>query len=206
MSYSQFDLQTALTQFKLSLIEESFLSKVVPVKPSEWLATSLDIGLNWAIDNNTEKARAEAIITPILIEIKTKLLKGNVSLFSGKDFSVDAALGLNGLCDYIISLSPNQLLITAPVAVVFEAKREDINSGFGQCIAAMVAAQKFNQQYQQEIETIYGAVTTGDRWRFLKLENQIVTIDIAEVRIPPVNHLLGILVAISSPEMTWQNK
>lgn len=200
MSYSQFDLQTALTQFELSLIEEPFLSDITPIEPSNWLATSLDIGLNWAIDNNTEKARAEAIITPILIEVKIKLLKGKIALFSGRDFSVDSDLGLNGLCDYIISFSPNQLLITAPVAVVFEAKREDINSGFGQCIAAMVAAQKFNQRYNKEIEIIYGAVTTGDRWRFLKLEQAIILIDVKEIRIPPVDSILGILMAISSPK------
>jgi hypothetical protein len=206
MSYSQFDLQTALTQFELSLIEEPFLSEITPLSPSEWLATSLEIGLNWAINNNTEKARAEAIITPILIELKIKLSKGKISLFSGKDFSVDVGLGLNGVCDYIISFSPNQLLITAPVAVVFEAKREDINSGLGQCIAAMVAAQKFNQQYHREIEIIYGAVTTGDRWRFLKLEGTIVTIDVKEIRIPPVNFVLGILVAISNPETNLTNK
>ncbi len=84
-------------------------------------------------------------------------------------------------------------MVTAPVIIVVEAKKENINAGFGQCAAEMVAAQIFNQQAAIEITTIYGAVTTGSIWQFLKLEGQILTIDLSEYYLKDVNKILGIL-------------
>ena len=56
-----------------------------------------------------------------------------------------------------------------PVVVVIEAKQENIKLGLGQCAATMVAAQRFNAQRALDIPTVYGSVTTGTAWRFLKL-------------------------------------
>jgi hypothetical protein len=63
----------------------------------------------------------------------------------------------------------------------------------GQCAAAMLAAQLFNQQEGNDIKTIYGAVTTGDIWRFLKLEDSDVFIDLSNYYIKDVDKILGIL-------------
>jgi hypothetical protein len=103
---------------------------------------------------------------------------------------------LNGICDFIISRSPEVLIITAPVVLVVEAKKENINAGLGQCIAEMVAAQIFNERQNQNITSIYGTVTTGTNWRFLKLENQVVSIDLSEYYLRDISKILGIL---SSP-------
>lgn len=68
-------------------------------------------------------------------------------------------------------------------------------------IAGMVAAQQFNQQEEQAIDTIYGAVTTGEIWKFLKLVNTIVSIDLTDYYIlPNLNKILGIL--LHSLELT----
>lgn len=66
--------------------------------------------------------------------------------------------------------------------------------GLGQCIAEMVAAQKFNQAKESSIVTIYGCVSSGTAWRFLKLEKQTVTIDLTDYPLPPVDKILGFLV------------
>ena len=58
----------------------------------------------------------------------------------------------------------------------------------------MVAAQMFNQQNNIPITTIYGSVTSGTAWRFLKLEEQILSIDLQDYPVPPVDMLLGMLV------------
>jgi hypothetical protein len=58
----------------------------------------------------------------------------------------------------------------------------------------MVAAQQFNEAKQQSISTIYGCVSSGRLWRFLKLEGQIATIDLLDYPLPPVEPILGILV------------
>jgi hypothetical protein len=83
--------------------------------------------------------------------------------------------------------------LTALVITVVEAKKENINAGLGQCAAEMVAAQIFNQQSATEIKTIYGVVTTGSIWQFLKLEEQTLSIDLSEYYLKDVNKILGIL-------------
>ncbi|MBD2491943.1 hypothetical protein [Aulosira sp. FACHB-615] len=193
MSYSDFTLKKVKTEFNLTIVERpTFLEEIEPITPSDFLSTFLEKHLPLALAVNTEKARSEWLISPVLLEIKDTL-SNEISLFSGTDFTVDSSVGLNGVCDFLISKSTEQLFIEAPAVVIVEAKREDLNSGLGQCVASMIAAQKFNQQNQTPIPTIYGTVTTGDRWKFLKLEGTIVTIGLLEYNIPPVNQLLGML-------------
>ncbi|WP_333268530.1 MULTISPECIES: hypothetical protein [unclassified Microcoleus] len=64
----------------------------------------------------------------------------------------------------------------------------------GQCVAEMVAAQKFNEAKGDSIPAIYGSVTNGEQWRFLKLEGKTVTIDFTNYPLPPVAEILGFLV------------
>ncbi|MBD2492701.1 hypothetical protein [Aulosira sp. FACHB-615] len=198
MSYSDFTLKKVKTEFNLTIVERpTFIGEVEPIAPSEFLSIFLEKHLPLALAVNTEKARSEWLISPVLLEIKDTL-SNEISLFSGTDFTVDSSVGLNGVCDFLISKSTEQLFIEAPAVVIVEAKREDLNAGLGQCIASMIAAQKFNQQNQTPIPTIYGTVTTGDRWKFLKLEDTIVTIGLLEYNIPPVNQLLGMLTSFVS--------
>jgi hypothetical protein len=197
MAYSDFTLRRVSQDFQLTLMQGTFLSHYEPIIPSPYLTQFLEKSLPLAIALGTEKARSEMIICPILIEVR-EILQQRISLFSGIDFTVDPSLGLNGICDFLISHSPEQILIEAPVAVIVEAKKDDLNAGLGQCIAEMVAAQKFNQQQGHPLTTMYGAVTTGSLWRFLKLEAQKVTIDLTEYSVPPVDRILGILVHIVS--------
>ena len=125
-----------------------------------------------------------------------KILQRQVSLFSGAEFTVEPASGLNGVCDFLITRSPEQLEIEAPVVVIVEAKKADLNIGIRQCIAEMVAAQKFNEANGQPIATIYGCISSGTAWRFLQLEERTVTVDLTDYPLPPVEQILGMLVWI----------
>jgi hypothetical protein len=58
----------------------------------------------------------------------------------------------------------------------------------------MVAAQKFNTAQQVPIDTVYGAISSGNAWRFMKLVNHELSIDLTDYAIPPVDELLGMLV------------
>lgn len=175
-------------------IDESadLFAKVEPVQPSETLKATLAETTELALAINTEKARSELIITPILLEVRRRE-NYQISLFSGVDFNVDFEQGLNGYCDFIISRSKEQLTINAPVVLIVEAKNEDIKGGLGQCAAAMLAAQLFNQQEGNDIKTVYGAVTTGDIWKFLKLSSSEIYIDLNNYYIREVDKILGIL-------------
>lgn len=193
MAYSDFTLAKAKNAFGLTLDEtRNLFGNVAQVQPSDLLKQVLDENLSLATAINSEKARSEFIIAPILSEVRRQL-DYRISLFSGTDFNVDSAQGLSGFCDFILSASSEQYFISAPVVTVIEAKNENIIAGLGQCTATMVAAQIFNQRAGNEIEVIYGAVTTGTAWRFLTLEQSTVCIDSIEYYIKEVGKIIGIL-------------
>lgn len=195
MSYSEFTSIIKVKQaFGLTTVEgPRFLPQITPIDPSATLIDFLANSLPVAVATGSEKARSEMIITPVLLEVR-KILQQNISLFSGEDFTVDYESGLNGICDYLISRSPEMLEIEAPAVAVVEAKKADLKTGIGQCVAEMVAMQKFNEAKGKPISVIYGSVSNGTQWRFLKLEEKIVSIDLNDYALPPVDEILGMLV------------
>jgi hypothetical protein len=193
MAYSDFTLDRVQKTFDLTISEGVDIFSPIPeVESSEFLLEILRYNTPLALAINTEKSRSEMIIAPILIEVK-KLFNSQISLFSGVDFNVDATQGLSGTCDFLISHSPEQLFVKAPVITIVEAKKENLNAGIGQCVASMLAAKLFNEREGNEIQIIYGAVTTGNIWKFLKLEEQVVDIDLSEYFIGNLSKILGIL-------------
>jgi hypothetical protein len=195
MSYSEFTTIVKVKQaFGLTTVEgPRFLPQITPIAPSPTLIDFLANSLPVAVATGSEKARSEMIITPVLLEVR-KILDRNISLFSGEDFTVDYEIGLSGICDYLISRSPEMLEIEAPAVTVVEAKKADLKTGIGQCVAEMVAMQKFNEAKGKPISVIYGSVSNGTQWRFLKLEDKIVSIDLNDYALPPVDEILGMLV------------
>jgi hypothetical protein len=198
MSYSEFTIDKIKKQFHIIIDETTNLfSEIKEAKISDYLRLTLDENIPLALAVSTEKARSELIISPVLVELR-KITNHKISLFPGVDFNVDAGKGLNGICDYIIAKSSEQLAITAPVIMLVEAKNEDMIRGYGQCIAEMIAAQKFNSKENVDNKILYGAVTTGNIWRFLKLENSTVNIDLIEYHISQINKIFGILLYLVS--------
>jgi len=195
MCYREFTSIIKVKQaFGLTTVEgPRFLPQITPIAPSATLTDFLANSLPVAVATGSEKARSEMIITPVLLEVR-KILQQNISLFSGEDFTVDYETGLNGICDYLISRSPEMLEIEAPAVAVVEAKKADLKTGIGQCVAEMVAMQKFNEAKGKPISVIYGSVSNGTQWRFLKLEEKIVSIDLNDYALPPVDEILGMLV------------
>lgn len=193
MAYSQFTLDQVKTNFDLTIQEDQPLfTDRVELNPSPLLQQILQEYLPLALAINSEKARSEFIIAPILGDVRHQATRP-ISLFSGKEFNVVPEQGLTGFCDFILSSSKEQLFIEAPVFTIVEAKNEDIISGLGQCAAAMIAAQIFNANKQQPITKIYGCVTTGNVWRFLRLNDHILAIDQDEYYIKELPKILGIL-------------
>lgn len=195
MPYSQFKtIAQAKAAFKLTVIEgDRFLPQTPPIAPSQTLSGYLQETLPIVATSGSEKARSEGIIYPVLVDVR-RFLNRQVSLFSGEEFNVDESIGLNGICDFLLTRSPEVLEIEAPAVIIVEAKKTDLKMGFGQCIAEMVAAQRFNEAQGQPISTIYGSISNGNQWQFLKLESQTLTIDLTVYPLPPVEVILGDLV------------
>jgi hypothetical protein len=194
MAYSDFTTLTKVrTAFDLRLEEpDNLFKEIEEVLPGSYLQITLAENVSLATAINTEKARAELIIAPVLLEIRRQF-NFQIGFFSGSEFNVDVQAGLSGYCDYILTASKISYEIQAPVITLTEAKNENIKSGLGQCIAEMVAAQVFNQRNNESIDTIYGAVTTGTDWKFLKLTSNIIWIDKKDYFINEINKILGIL-------------
>lgn len=200
MAYSDFDLKTVRERFSLDTDEQQDLfSKIPPLEPSARLLEMLEVWAPTAIAMNTEKARSEMMIAPILMDA-IRLAKPPVRLFSGVAFNVDHSQGLNGACDFLLTRSKEIFYILQPVVAVVEAKKEDIPGGLGQCVAEMVAARLFNEREGGPQHPIRGAVTTGNIWRFLKLDGATVFIDRVEYHLPQLKQILGIVVALAAGE------
>lgn len=205
MSYSDFTLDKVRKEFNLTLFDKiDIFSDTPELKCSEILREILRDNVPLALASNTEKSRSEMIIAPILIELR-KQLNYQISLFSGIDFTVEPAKGLNGNCDFLISQSPELLIVSTPIITLVEAKKENINAGLGQCVAEMLAAQLFNERADNVIKTIYGVVTTGTTWKFLKLTGQIVEVDLSEYYLNNVNKILGVLASFIPSQQDEQH-
>jgi hypothetical protein len=195
MAYSHFTLPQVIKTFNLELQEVLDLyHSIPPVDPSPELQHILTENIPLALAINTEKARSEFLIAPILLELRRRS-PVTISLFSGTEFTINADQGLSGFCDYLISLSPQQLVITAPVVAIVEAKNEDLKAGLGQCIAELVAAQQFNQQENHPFCPLYGVVTSGELWKFLQLTDHTIAIDLNNYEIHRIDKILGILLS-----------
>ncbi len=192
MSYSEFTFQKIEDDLRLSIEEDDLFSGVSPVEIGDSFSELLKENIPLALSINTEKARSEMIIAPVLIEVR-KVLNHKISLFSGIEFNIDHSIGLNGVCDFIVSASAKQIVVNAPLIAVAEAKNENIKGGIPQCAAEMYAAQLFNKQKKIEFSKIYGVVTTGGSWKFMQLREGTITIDSMEYFIDNIRKIMGIL-------------
>ncbi len=192
MPYSSFSLSLVQEQFGLKVEKGVFFRDLPPLIPRQRFLDSIAESAPFAATQGSEKVLSELIIAPLLFELRS-LLNGQIGLFSGVDFSIDSALGLNGICDFLLTRSPNELIIQAPAIVLIEAKKADLIAGWGQCAAEMIAAQKFNAAKESDIPNIYGSVTTGLLWQFLKLSENNLTIDTTQYALDPIDRILGIL-------------
>ncbi len=195
MAYSDFKtVENIKDKFKIPIISRgSLFSETEEAEAGHLLSEILKENIPLALNINTEKARSEMIVCPVLVEVR-RILDRKVSLFSGIDFNIDDALGLTGYCDFIMSNSPNQVFLEFPVACIVEAKNETIKAGYAQCIAEMMAAGMFNERHSHAACHILGVVTTGSNWKFLKYEGGSVLVDFDEYLISQVNKILGIFV------------
>ena len=193
MGYSNFTLESVVTKFELEKTESiGIFAEIEPITPSDYLTTGLAKKVPLAAAIGTEKARSELIVADVLVELCEKF-DYRISFFSGIDFNVDFENDLTGVCDFLISLSPGQLFLEEPVIALVEAKNTDMKLGLGQCVAEMIAAQRFNQEKGNDIPCVYGATTTGVDWQFLKLTENNLQIDIDIYPIRQSDRILGIL-------------
>lgn len=193
MAYNQFTLQKVLTDFGLTLgsVRDLFPG-VGPVAVPGEVRRRLRAFAELA---NTEAGRSHYLIAPLVGEVYL-VGEDRVALFPSARFDVDDAAGLTGICDFVLGKPPQSPIITSPVLMIVEAKNEDVLGGIGQCAAAMVAAERFNEGRNPDIGTVYGAVSDGERWRFLRLTGTALDMEKADRLISDPDQIFGILLHV----------
>ena len=191
MAYKDFTLRKLKEKFgiqnKLASLFEGV--SIQPMLPSDWLTKTLSLTRKLVL--RSEKSKSEAIVMPVLVELKDR----NQDFFmihSGEMLNVNKELGINGECDFILSANPKSYIIDTPIISLVEAKKGELDLGMGQCAAQMYAAKLQNEEDGKPLDIIYGCVTNSDLWRFMKLENNELTIDEKKYSIENLETILGI--------------
>lgn len=173
MAYSNFSLKQVKRQFDLTESKDDIFTDIPVLPYSEWLTETLRRGQTLGLAS--EKERSELLVMPILLE--SKFQQNNAfSLYSGQNLEADKELGLNGECDFILSLAPQSIEIESPIFCMVEAKKHDVMEGLGQCVAQMLGARILNKKEGKNIETIFGCVTNANDWQFMQLSENHITI------------------------------
>src|SRR5712691_10092134 len=192
MAFSDFTFPQVQQDLGLIVNEADLFSPVPSIPLREDFVTTLTDGATIALAVNTEKAKSEFIIAPVLLEVR-RLCGGAVGLFSGVVLDVGPAKGLNGVCDFLLTKTAHQFILNAPIVTVVEAKNDNLRNGLGQCIASTYAAALYNQRAESPIHAVCGVVTTGSAWKFLRLTGTTVTLDLKEYYIDNLGKLVGVL-------------
>lgn len=193
MAYPEFSLNGVQADFGITATPAKLFQGLVPADVPGWLRDQLARG-NLA-PRVSEKARSEYIVAPILLAC-SELSGGEITVFSGSRLDADAARGLVGECDFLLARAPAIPSVHAPILAVVEAKKGDIEAALGQCLAQALGAQLWNEREGKPLPAIYGCVTSGDVWQFLRLESSTAFIDDRRYYLDNLPGILGVLAAI----------
>lgn len=171
MPFSNFQtIDQVISKYPLEVKQESFLPEVEAALP-DLLLENLRFSLAMRLPNDNEAFLAESLIFPLL----QQAWKGHrkLKLWSHRTISYNDEL--LGEPDYLIAAKPegvtDRFLLT-PMLAIAEAKKEDFEKGWGQCLIGMLTCQKINAD---DNLPIYGIVSNGLAWQFGKLEGKTLT-------------------------------
>ena len=189
MAFGSFKtLGEAIRTFQVTEAPEDFIHPE-PFPVQEYFRTSLKARLAcWPV-NCSESAVCENLLYPVLQEVALAyadvlVVWSHIPIYRGDD--------LLGVPDYLIAKrSPlSKEVLETPLAMIMEAKKNDFDQGWAQCLAAMCAAQEMNGNSQR---TIYGGVSDGFIWRFGKIQGSIFARNSQEYSLTHLDELLAAL-------------
>ncbi len=189
MAYTSFTLEDLENDFGVKNKIVELFSEIKTLNPSERLKADLEEAAE--LPKRTEKSKSELIVSPILKEMRRRNDKF-FTIYSGENLNADIERGLNGECDFIIAKDIGSFEVNYPILQVVEAKRHDLDVGVSQCAAQMIGARIFNERKKRQTPIIYGCVTTGDDWIFLKLEGDNIFVDTKKYYLSEIENILGV--------------
>ena len=172
MAFSDFKtIPDVQKKFGIRHIENDFIKIEEDASPSEQFLKELEFSRQYIPVFASEGARCEAVIYPILREVY-KAYATNYALWIKEPLAYDETL--SGTPDYFVSTRSElgMLIVGTPLIMLVEAKKNDFEQGWGQCLAELVAAQKINEDPERPV---YGVVSDGERWQFGHLLGNVFT-------------------------------
>jgi hypothetical protein len=189
MAYTDFSLETISAILGVSVETADVFPALAPCPVPQWLREMLDRGTRQVL--LSDKARSEFIVVPVLLACQ-ELSREPISIYSGQRLDVDPGRGLIGECDFILAATDPLPALRSPLMIIVEAKKNDVESGVWQCIAQMVGARIFNERSGRAPAPVYGCVTNGEAWQFLRLVDQVAEIDVRRYYIDNVGGILSV--------------
>ncbi len=170
MAFSDFKIISEVQEkFGIVYTEEDFV-KAEPSNPSAEFLRDFEFTREHINVFASEASRCETIILPILKE-NYKAYADRYALWIKQSIAYDD--NLNGTPDYFIATRSElgKTVVGSPLILLVEAKKNDFEQGWGQCLAELVAAQKINaSNINGSVDfPVYGIVTDGALWQFGRL-------------------------------------
>lgn len=193
MAFSDFKaIPDVQEKFGIKHVENDFVRIEETAAPSAQFLQELEFSRQHINIFASEGARCETIIYPILREVY-KGYAENYALWVKKSLAHDEIL--SGTPDYFISTRSElgMLVVGKPLIILVEAKKNDFEEGWGQCLAELVAAQKINDNLDFPV---YGIVSDAERWQFGKLVGDAFTQNRTSFSIDNVPTLFGAIDAV----------
>ena len=172
MAFSDFKtIPDVQEKFRIRHVENDFIETQHTADPSEQFLQELEFSRQYIDVFASEAARCEAVIFPVLREVY-KGYAEHYALWIKKPIAYDDIL--NGTPDYFVSTRSElgKLVVGTPLIMLVEAKKNDFEQGWGQCLAELVAAQKINEDVEHPV---YGIVSDGTWWQIGHLVNETFT-------------------------------
>jgi hypothetical protein len=189
MAFSSYkNIGEVLKEYQVTYTEAKFVDEI-PFNVHDYFRQDLDEVMEDGVVYNSEFAVCENLIYPVLKEVWKKY-KTKLTLWSHQSFNYSEKL--SGYPEYIIARrSPlGKVVFDKPYFILVEAKQDDFEGGWAQCLAEMIAARGLNQEIKV---TIFGIVSNGDRWQFGKLENNFFTKDNSPYSIYELDKLFAVV-------------
>lgn len=189
MAFSDYKTISQVQQEFSVVYQEDLFLVDQPVFPSDTFLEEISFSLEHIDVYTSEAARTETIIFPILREVY-KSYHEHFSLWIQKPIAFNDKL--SGVPDYVVSIRSalGKTVLERPLVLIAEAKKNDFEQGWGQCLAELVAAQRINGTPERPI---YGIVTDGKLWECGFLQDSLFTKNSVSFTVDDLPRLFGVL-------------
>ncbi|MEA5625941.1 hypothetical protein [Nostoc sp. UHCC 0251] len=187
MAFSSYKtIGEVLKAFQTTYTESNFIGETEFNIP-DYFREDLETVMREGVVDNSEFAICENLIYPVLKEVWKKYTS-KFTLWSHQSLNYDEKL--SGFPEYILAKrSPlGKVVFDKPYFILVEAKQDNFEAGWAQCLAEMIAAQRLNDKLTI---TIFGVVSNGDRWQFGKLKDEVFTRNITFYSIQELDKLFS---------------